>query len=165
MLRLLPLWILVLSLMPSGCAPAPDAANGSGDEQASFAFTYELALGRDCYMMGDCGYRLALSPDGALRRFDERGEETASAVLTRDEQSAFLTQLEAGGFFDLPARLPVVPDEEMTLGGRVVTMAFESVDGRMSHRVEAHPDVQTAPMPEAYYGLEEGVRTYLLGRL
>jgi hypothetical protein len=162
MLRLLPLCLLVVALAPPGCSPAPDAAHATDSEQP-FSFTYELALGRDCYRAGDCGYRLVLSPDGALRRFDDHGEETASSMLTSDEKAELLARLERGRFFDLPERLPDVPPEEMTRGGRVVTMTFEG--GSLSHRVEAHPDVQAAPMPEAYYTLEEEVRTYLTARL
>jgi hypothetical protein len=162
MLRPLLLCLVVMALAPPGCAPARDAANAT-DGAESFSFTYETALGRDCYRAGDCGYRLVVSPDGTLRRFDDRGEETASAALTSDEKAELLERLERGGFFDLPERLPDVPPEEMTRGGRVVTMAFEG--GSLNHRVEAHPDVQAAPMPEAYYTLEEEVREYLLTRL
>jgi hypothetical protein len=169
MARPLRRWLLALSIIWSACTPAPgpaaDADVDADPETASFAFTYGMDLGRDCFMMGDCGYRLVLTPDDTLRRFNDRSEETAFTTISEDERASLLAQLEAGGFFDLPVRLPDVPEGEIVLGGRVVTMAFESADGSRTHQVEAHTDGQTVPLPESFYALDEAVRTYLLGRL
>ena len=130
-----------------------------------FTFIYSLTLGRDCFMMGDCGYQLVLSPDGLLRRFDDRGEVTSSVTLTSEEQAALRDQLERGGFFDLPMHLPVVSGGEVILGGRTVSMRFESTDGSADHQVDAYTDPQSAPLPETFYSLDEAVRSFLLERL
>jgi hypothetical protein len=170
MVRSLSLCLLAVVLAPLDCAPSPGSASDAGDPEEqhaapTFTFIYAMALGRDCFMMGDCGYRLVLSPDGTLRRFNDRDEETASVDLSPEERAVLLGQLEAGGFFELPARLPDVPEGEMPLGGRVVTMTFERADGTRSHQVESHTDGLTVPLPESFYALDEVVRTYLLDHL
>lgn len=136
-----------------------------GTEGLPYTFSYVEALGRDCFMMGGCGYRILLAPDGQLRRFDDREEETASTTLSQEERVAFLERLEAEGFFELPALLPVLPEGEMGLGGRVVTMTFEQAGGSRGHQIEVHTDAEAAPLPEAYYAIDEVVRSALLDRL
>jgi hypothetical protein len=165
MLRLV---LLMLVGLLDGCMPTPEPttqpANLEGGA-ATFTFAYEVALGRDCFMMGNCGERLVLSPDGRLRRFDDQGEETGGVEIPAEERRAFLEALNAAGFFELPALLPEVPEEEMQRGGRTVVMTFEQAGGGRDHRVEAHPDVVTAPMPEAFFVVEALVHTALLGRI
>lgn len=158
-----PLPLLVGLVVQFACSPASYTAS---DGEISYAFSYEMRLGRDCYMMSDCGYRLSLTHDGTLHHYDDAGEEVGSVHLEVEDRDMLADILNDHGFFSLPSLLPEVPQDEVLRGGRQITMTYENITSGQAHQIVAHTDTESIPpIPDSFHLLNESIRSFLLERL
>jgi hypothetical protein len=122
-------------------------------EGQGYALTYGVHLGRDCFMMGNCGFRVEVDPGGTIRLLEDDGEWTLAAErrLSDDERAELAALLEDATLegFQQP--------EDAPRGLRTVTIALS--DGERQTHLEVVPE---AGLPEAFEAFRERLETWLL---
>lgn len=145
----------------TGCKAVETEGVQDNAVPSSYLFSYRMHLGLDCGMIGDCGYKIELSPADTIRYWQSTGVDSLVSQLHADDsfRDSLYQLLVSGSFFDLSAE---IPDPMSRRGMRTVTYEYQAKSDSTTMIKTAFLDETMSQFPAGFLRFDSSVRDLLL---